>query len=132
MKLKNKILITSVLLSALTVSQHANASIEDTLANICNVVKSNDKGELRKKMKKVQSDFKMRLGDYYDGISCDGQSLIRTAILSDAVDTGSLLVKKMPKSKLSQPENDGLLLTAWIETNGKSDSLITQVLNERL
>jgi len=74
----------------------------------------------------------MRLSDYYDGITCNGNSLIRTAILNDAVDTGTLLVKKMPKSKLQEPETDGMLLAAWIETNGKSDSPISSALTERL
>lgn len=132
MKLKNKIVLASVFLSALSVSIQANASIEDELANICNVVKANDKGELRKKIKNVQNDYKLRLGDYYDGISCDGNSLIRTAILNEAVDAGELLVKKMPRKKLREPEQDGVELVAWIETNGLAGNPIAVIVSERL
>lgn len=132
MKLKNKIVLASVFLSALSISIQANASIEDELANICNVVKANDKGELRKKIKNVQSDYKLRLGDYYDGISCDGNSLIRTAILNEAVDAGELLVKKMPRKKLREPEQDGVELAAWIETNGLAGNPIAVIVSERL
>ena len=132
MKLNKKLIAVSALLSTLSLSHSALAGIEDDLANICNIVISNDKSELRKKMKNVQSDYQMRLSDYYDGITCNGNSLIRTAILNDAVDTGTLLVKKMPKSKLQEPETDGMLLAAWIETNGKSDSPISSALTERL
>ncbi len=110
----------------------ASASIEAALANICNIVKANDKSELRKKMKTVQSDYRIRLGDYYDGVTCGGNSLIRTAILNDAVDTGTLLVKRLPKSQLRTPEKDGLELAKWIEANGHAGSPIASVVQDRL
>ncbi|MGB3724958.1 MAG: DUF3718 domain-containing protein [Glaciecola sp.] len=113
-------------------SANANASIQDSLANICNIVKSNDKSELRKKMKTVRSNFKLRLNDYYDGISCDGNSLIKTALLNEAVDTGKLLVKKLPKSRLASPDTDGVVITTWIQSNGLDGSPIASAISERL
>lgn len=132
MKLNKTIFAIGVITSALFVSANATAGVEDTLANICNIVKSNDKGELRKKMRTVQSNYNMRLGDYYDGISCDGESLIRTALLNEAVDTGILLVKKLPKSRLQAAGLDGVDLNAWILSKGLMDSPITEELNARL
>jgi hypothetical protein len=117
---------------AATLSFNANASIEAALANICTIVQNDDKSELRKKMKSVQTDYAMKLSDYYDGITCNGNSLIRTAMLSNAVESGTLLVKKMPKSKLSEPEGDGLLLTDWIASNGLESSPIAAVIQERM
>ncbi|MCC2618017.1 DUF3718 domain-containing protein, partial [Aestuariibacter halophilus] len=73
-----------------------------------------------------------KLRDYYTGISCGGQSLIRTAMLNNAVETGELMIKKMPKSDLSAPEKDGKTLVAWVQENGLADSPIAQVLNERI
>ena len=102
------------------------------LANICTIVKADDKGELRKKMRRVQSDYKLKLRDYYTGISCGGNSLIRTAMLNDAVEAGTLLVKKMPKSDLSTPENDGKTLTAWISENGLDASPLAAVIKDRM
>lgn len=132
MKTKSVMMSLAVAASLCVPAFHANASVEDALANICNIVKANDKGELRKKMKTVQSDFNLRLGDYYDGVSCDGNSLIRTAILSDALDTGELLVKKLPKSKLVEPEKDGVELIAWIDSKGLSASPIAGIVKERM
>ena len=110
----------------------ANASVENALQNICAIVKADDKGELRKKMKKVQSDYRLKLRDYYNGVTCGGQSLIRTAILNDAVEAGELLVKKMPKSALGAPESDGKTLQAWISEQGKEGSPIHAVLMDRI
>ncbi|WJG10739.1 DUF3718 domain-containing protein [Aliiglaciecola sp. LCG003] len=129
-----KIVKTSIAIAAvsLTFSGAANADINDALQNICTIVKTDDKGELRKKMKKVQSDFRLKLKDYYSGITCGGNSLIRTAMLSNAVETGELLVKKMPKGDLTTPEQDGKTLQQWATENGLADSPITAVLNERI
>ena len=129
-----KIVKTSIAIAAtsLMFTGTAQADINAALQNICTIVKTNDKGELRKKMKKVQSDYRLKLKDYYSGISCGGNSLIRTAMLNEAVDTGTLLVKKMPKKDLKAPEKDGKTLSAWVSENGMDGSAIAAVLNDRI
>lgn len=114
------------------VSSLAHADVSEALANICTIVQADDKGELRKKMRAVQSDYRMKLKDYYSGVSCSGNSLIRTAMLNNAVEAGELLVKKMPKSDLKAPEADGKTLQAWVAENGLQDNPIAAVLQERL
>lgn len=110
----------------------ANAELQSALANICEIVKTDDKAELRKKMKNVRSNFKLKLKDYYSGITCGGKSLIKLAIENNATEAGTLLVKKMPKKLLSQPEQDGVVLLTWITDNGLTDNPVSQVLQERL
>ncbi|WP_334014419.1 DUF3718 domain-containing protein [Alteromonas sp. S167] len=128
-----KIVKTSLVVAAtLSVSATAQADVTEALANICTIVEADDKGELRKKMRAVESDYRLKLKDYYSGVSCGGNSLIRTALLSNAIEAGSLLVKKMPKSDLSAPEADGKTLQAWVAENGLQDNPIAAVLNDRL
>jgi len=128
-----KIVKTSLVIAAtLGVSGMAQADVNEALANICTIVQADDKGELRKKMRSVESDYRLKLKDFYSGVSCNGNSLIRTAMLSNAVEAGSLLVKKMPKSDLSAPEQDGKTLQAWVSENGLQDSPIAEVLTKRL
>ncbi len=69
-----------VLTASFGINATAHANVEEALANICTIVSADDKGELRKKMRAVQSDYRLKLRDYYSGISCNGQSLIRTAL----------------------------------------------------
>ncbi|GGF54941.1 DUF3718 domain-containing protein [Alteromonas lipolytica] len=121
-----------VLTASFAINATAHASVEEALANICTIVSADDKGELRKKMRSVQSDYRLKLHDYYTGITCDGQSLIRTAITSNAVEVGTLLVKKMPSRDLTVQENDGKTLQAWINENGLQDHAIAKELMARL
>ena len=129
-----KIVKTSIIAATLglTFAGAAQADINDDLANICTIVQADDKGELRKKIRLVESDYRLKLRDYYTGISCGGNSLIRTAISSNAVETGTLLVKKMPKSDLGAPEADGKTLQAWVNETGNQGSPIADVLSKRL
>jgi len=110
----------------------AQADINEALANICTIVQADDKGELRKKMRLVESDYRLKLRDYYSGVTCSGNSLIRTAFANNAVEAGTLLVKKMPKSDLSAPEADGKTLQAWVNESGYQASPIAEELTKRL
>ena len=112
------------LTASLALTGTANANVEEALANICTIVSADDKGELRKKMRAVQSDYRLKLHDYYSGISCNGQSLIRTALQNNAVEVGTLLVKKMPSRELGEPEQDGKTRLATISSNGKIATML--------
>ncbi len=129
-----KIVKTSVAVTVgmLAFAGSAQADINDDLANICTIVQADDKGELRKKMRLVEADYRLKLHDYYSGVSCSGNSLICTAILNGAVETGTLLVKKMPKSELGVPEKDGKTLQAWVNETGNQGSPIAAELAKRL
>jgi predicted methyltransferase len=129
-----KIVKTSIVITtaSLIFSGNVCADINDALQNIGTIVKADDKRELRKKMKHVQSNYRLKLKDYYTGVSCGGNSLIRTAMLNDAVETGTLMIKKMPKGALTSPEDDGKTVLTWASDNGLDDSLIVAALIDRI
>ena len=80
--LKSLKITAVVAIAYASVLSSAQAGVAEDLQNICTIVKADDKSELRKKMKKVESDYRLKLQDYYTGISCEGESLIRIAFLN--------------------------------------------------
>lgn len=106
--------------------------VNEALANICTIVGADDKGELRKKMRKVQTEFRLKLSDYYAGVTCGNESLVRHAIKNDAIETGTFMVKRIPKSLLTSPESDGKTLLAWAAEKGKGQSQIVTEVAERI
>ena len=104
-----KIVKTSIAIAtaSLIYAGNAQADINDALQNICTIVKADDKGELRRKMRRVQSDYNLKLKDYYTGVSCGGNSLIRTAMLNNSEETGTLMIKKMPRGDLTAHDKAG-------------------------
>jgi hypothetical protein len=129
-----KIVKTSIAIAtaSLIFAGTAQADVSEALQNICTIIEADDKGELRKKMKRVQSDYRLKLKDYYSGVSCGGNSLIRTAMLNDSIETGTLMIKKMPKGVLSSPESDGKTVLTWASENGLDASAIVTVLKDRI
>ncbi|MBN7821790.1 DUF3718 domain-containing protein [Bowmanella yangjiangensis] len=119
-------------LASLAVSPLSVADINDDLQNICTIVKNDDKAELRKKVKQVQDDYNLRLGDYYEGISCGGQSLIRYSMENNAAEVGTFMIKKMSKTDLQKVEKDGMALQQWAEANGHIATSIGQELVSRI
>ncbi|GAC08834.1 DUF3718 domain-containing protein [Paraglaciecola chathamensis] len=130
--LKSLKITAVVAIAYASVLSSAQAGVAEDLQNICTIVKADDKSELRKKMKKVESDYRLKLQDYYTGISCEGESLIRIAFLNNALETGELMIKKMPKSLLNAAESDGKTLRAWVSERKLMTSPIANVLNERI
>lgn len=130
-----KIVKASIVIAAASFTFAGTAQANDVssaLQNICTIVSADDKSELRKKMKNVESNYKLKLQDYYNGVSCGGESLIRHAFKNNATKTGKLLVKKMPKSQLNSPEKDGKTLRAWVSDNGFMDTDLAKILNDRI
>lgn len=136
--LSRKTMLKSVKLSlafaavSVFLSGVAHADINADLQNICTIVKADDKDELRKKMKKVESDHSLKLQDYYSGITCGGESLIRTAMMNNAVEAGTMMIKKMPKNQLTAPEADGKTLADWSTEKGFNTSAIVAELISRI
>ncbi|GAA0356375.1 DUF3718 domain-containing protein [Bowmanella denitrificans] len=127
-----KTTIAILTLSSLIFAPTSFADINEDLQNICTIVKNDDKSELRKKLKKVQDDYNLRLGDYYTGISCGGNSLIRYSMENNATEVGTFMIKKMSKSDLSQAEQDGMALQQWAEANGHLTTEIGKELLDRI
>ncbi|MEP0356504.1 MAG: hypothetical protein ABJH06_04025 [Paraglaciecola sp.] len=77
--------ITIACMSVLSIS-YAHANIGETFENNCTIVKTDNKGELGKKIKSVKPDFKLKLKEhFYANISCsDGKNLPRSTILNSA------------------------------------------------
>lgn len=123
-----KITLMAALGAAMGFSSMANADVNETLANICTIVEADDKGELRKKMRTVNSDYRLKLRDYYSGITCGGQSLIKSSFNNNSIETGTLLIKKMPREALTAPEHDnqGTLLE-WATANANSPELLKEL-----
>ncbi|MDP5136681.1 DUF3718 domain-containing protein [Rheinheimera baltica] len=99
------------------------AVADDQLAaSICDYVAADDKSRLRK----VLSDYRLRLRNIYDGVVCDGESMIRYAFKKEAADVGEFIVKQLPGSSISGSGD-----IDWAESNGFSASPLLAVLKSR-
>jgi len=117
----------AVVIAASTFSIPAQAN-DQLAANICNYVQADDKNRLRKKLK----ENRVKLRNVYSGISCGGDSLLRTAMKSGSDKVGTFVAKRLSVSDLKAAEADGMTVVQWSEANGHSGSAITAAINERI
>ncbi|MCZ4336048.1 DUF3718 domain-containing protein [Shewanella colwelliana] len=111
--------------SVYTVPVQAN---DQLVANICNYVQADDKNRLRKKLKEAR----VKLRNVYQGITCDGDSLLRFAMKSGANDIGEFMAKRLSTDDLSVTEADGSTVVQWAEANGHGGSPVTAAIKDRL
>lgn len=104
------------------------ADPQQLAANICHYVKSDDKNRLRKKLK----ENRLKLRNIYGGISCDGKSLLRTALDSKADKIGTFVAKRLSVKELKSVEADGQTIIDWAKTKGYASSDITSAIEARI
>lgn len=83
-------------------------------------------------MKIVRANYSMRIDEYYSGIKCSGDSLIRTAMLNNAIESGTLLIRKMPKGALRSAAKDGKTLPQWAAEKGLANNHLLNVYAKRV
>ncbi len=119
---------TLIVASSISVSSTALANQDQLAANICNYVQTDDKNRLRKKLK--ESSIKLR--SIYSRVSCNGDSLLKTALKSGSNKVGTFVAKRLPPSELGAAEADGQTIVSWAESNGHGGSDITAAIKERI
>ena len=119
-----KMIRTTLRISLLTGLFLAAPSVvvqEQLAASMCDYVKADDKNRLRK----ILSDNRLRLRNIYDGVMCNGTSLIRFAVANNAVGAGEFIVKQLPATQITASGD-----IAWAEANHAGSPLIA-ILKER-
>ncbi len=94
---------------------------EQLAASMCDYVKADDKNRFRK----LLSDNRLRLRNIYDGVVCDGMSLVRFAVKNNAAGAGEFIIKQLPAAQISASGD-----IAWAESNAAGSPLIA-ILKER-
>ena len=94
-----KLLIASTitvltLTSALTTPK---AQAADIATSICEYVAADDK----KRMRSFLKTNKLKIRRIFDNIQCNGKNLLEFASTSGSVETGSLMISKLPKKVVS-------------------------------
>lgn len=109
-------------LSVITVMAPSAIADQQLAASMCDYVAADDKNRLRK----VLSDYRLRLRNVYDGVVCNGDSLIRHAFKNNAADVGEFIAKQLPAAAIVSSGD-----IAWAESNGFASSPLIAVLKAR-
>ncbi|GAA0816262.1 DUF3718 domain-containing protein [Colwellia asteriadis] len=94
-----KLLLASTI-TALTLTFTFNAptaQAANIAQSLCDYVAADDK----KRMRSFLKSHKLKIRSIFDGVQCNGQNLLEFAATSGSVETGSLMISKLPKKVVS-------------------------------
>lgn len=88
-------LLTILLATSFSFTSTAQAS--DIAGSVCEYVSADDKKRLRNFLK----SNKIKIRNIYDGVMCNGSSLLTFASASNSIKTGKFIIKKLPKDMVA-------------------------------
>ncbi|MBY5993024.1 DUF3718 domain-containing protein [Ferrimonas balearica] len=127
MRISALLVAAGITVASLSYTPAAQANVDQLVASMCDYVINDEKNRLRKKLK----DARVKLRAIYDGVTCNGNSLVRTAMINNAQDVGVFLVKQLPRNTLNTAEADGQTLLQWAESQGHGASAIAAEITSR-
>jgi len=123
-----KKLLTIAIASTALMAPNLAVADEQLAEALCGYIEVDNKSRLRKVLK----ENKMRIRNIHDSIFCDGQSMLRFAISSDANAVGGFIVSKLPVKALEEPAADGKTLNQWAQEFGHSNSPVLASANDKI
>lgn len=106
---------------SMVVAKPAQAQ-QDLALNLCTYVQGDDRMRMRQRIR----EERVRLRQIYDGVMCNGMSLIQFALSNGSDDIGTFIVSQLPASALSRAGE-----LEWAEANGYADTATAQAIRER-
>lgn len=121
MKLLPSIVCGAVVAGALLLAPQVSAD-QQLAASMCDYVAADDRNRFRK----VLSDYRLRLRNIYDGVICNGESLVRHAFRSEATDVGEFIIRQLQGSQIADSGD-----VEWAQANGFGDTELFASLQDR-
>lgn len=91
--------------------------------NLCTYVDGDDRLRMRQRLR----EDRVQLRRVYDGVLCNGLTLLQFAMQVGSDDIGEFIVSQLPGSMI---ESSGDL--EWAESNGHGDSAIANAMRDRI
>ena len=95
--MKKSLIIPAIAFATASLSYTPVAKADNIAQTVCEYVMSDDKKRLRSFLK----SNKMKIRNIFDDIQCNGQNMLEFAASQNSVQTGELIIKKLPKSQLN-------------------------------
>ncbi|MCC5855726.1 MAG: DUF3718 domain-containing protein [Idiomarina sp.] len=91
--------------------------------NLCTYVAGDDRLRMRQQLRQDRR----QLRQLYEGILCNGMTMLQFAMDSGSDDIGEFIVSQLPGSIITRAGD-----LEWAEANGHGDSAIAQAIRERI
>ena len=104
--------------------QASNAIAE----SVCSAISADD----RQRLRTILDNHNVRVRNIYDGVRCNGFSMIQFAITAEAAAVGEFLVRQLPARAIEEDTVNGVSVLDWAEQSGYGDSAVLTIVRDRI
>lgn len=101
---------------------------DDIAAGLCSAIVADD----RQRLRTILSNHNTRLRNVFNGVRCNGYSMLQFAITAEAVDVGEMLIRQLPLRVIETDFINGVNIIQWAESAGYGSSVVLEGVRERL
>lgn len=109
-------------------SVHTPAAANEIAEGICTAISADD----RQRLRTILSNHNMRVRNIYNGVRCNGYSMLQFAITAEAAQVGDLITRQLPASMIEEDTVNGEPVLAWAESSGYGSSEVVASVRSRL
>lgn len=95
---------------------------------ICTAISADD----RQRLRTILSNHNMRVRNIYNGVRCNGYSMLQFAITAEASQVGELITRQLPASMIESDTVNGVSVLEWAESSGYGSSDVLASVRSRL
>lgn len=109
-------------------SVHSPAAASEIAEGICTAISADD----RQRLRTILNNHNMRVRNIYNGVRCNGYSMLQFAITAEASQVGDLITRQLPASMIEEDTVNGESMLTWAESSGYSSSEVVAAVRSRL
>ena len=123
-----KLALAAISCGLIAGSIHTPAAANEIAEGICTAISADD----RQRLRTILSNHNMRVRNIYNGVRCNGYSMLQFAITAEATQVGDLITRQLPASMIEQDTVNGEPMLAWAESSGYGSSEVVASVRSRL
>lgn len=106
----------------------AKQSGENIARQVCSVISADN----LKALDNIIDRHNLRLRNLYNGVRCNGYSILQFAVTAEAIDVGLQLTQRLPEQALANDSVNGQHLVTWANRTGYGSSPVVEAVRQRL
>ncbi|CUS48255.1 MAG: protein of unknown function DUF3718 [Idiomarinaceae bacterium HL-53] len=121
------VVVTAAFIGMMSVQSTVQAS-NAIAESVCSAISADD----RQRLRTILDNHNVRVRNIYDGVRCNGFSMIQFAITAEAAAVGEFLVRQLPARAIEEDTVNGVSVLDWAEQSGYGDSAVLTIVRDRI
>lgn len=112
----------------LGMSSSVAVATEAVAEGVCTAISADD----RQRLRTILNNNNLRVRNIYNGVRCNGYSMLQFAITAEAEHVGEMITRQLPARTIEEDTVNGESILDWAESSGYGNSAVVEAVRARL